>query len=120
MRVSALPAQAPAITGSTTAKRRGRKSNKTPTIHKCIITGCSSEFDRKYTLQQHIFTHLPKSQRPFACTHEGCSKRFNRWADKMRHERVHTGESSFQCKFCETSFSRPDARLNHYRRVHRE
>ncbi|XP_065187648.1 early growth response protein 2b-like [Sycon ciliatum] len=54
-------------------------------------------------------------KRPFACGHEGCSRRFPREDELNRHTRTHTGEKRFQCEICNTWFSRKDNLTTHFR-----
>ncbi|KAG8734466.1 hypothetical protein FRC11_009995 [Ceratobasidium sp. 423] len=61
-------------------------------------------------------------ERPHGCRHPGnivpgdvpCVKDFARMHDWVRHQRVHTGQTPYECLSCGKSFKRSDARGRHW------
>lgn len=45
-------------------------------------------------------------EKKYACTYEGCDKKYNRPCLLQEHERIHTGERPFFCDECGESFKR--------------
>ncbi|KAJ2932708.1 hypothetical protein H1R20_g4391, partial [Candolleomyces eurysporus] len=59
----------------------------------CLILGCNRRFTSQYTLKVHMEAHKPKPKVTFPCT-EGCSERFSRQHDRLRHEVAKHGKIS--------------------------
>ncbi|ORX92530.1 hypothetical protein K493DRAFT_168795, partial [Basidiobolus meristosporus CBS 931.73] len=53
--------------------------------YRCAI--CQREFQRPSTLRTHMYSHT--GEKPFACTFEGCNKRFSVESNMRRHLRLH-------------------------------
>ncbi|KAJ1310442.1 hypothetical protein OPQ81_007175 [Rhizoctonia solani] len=61
-------------------------------------------------------------ERPHGCRHPGnivpgdvpCFKNFARMHDWVRHQRVHTGQTPYECLNCGKAFKRSDARGRHW------
>jgi general transcription factor IIIA len=61
---------------------------------------CSKSYLREAHLQAHARSHLPASERPFACGEDECEKRF--WTTqhlRVHEETVHRGELPFKVCF---------------------
>ena len=52
----------------------------------------------------------------FKCSFESCKFVTAHQKDLLRHERIHTGEKPFACRFCQNRFSRDDKRKLHERK----
>eukprot|EP00117_Sycon_ciliatum_P036892 scpid62089/ scgid0096/ Krueppel-like factor 10; GDNF-inducible factor; Transcription factor GIF; Transforming growth factor-beta-inducible early growth response protein 1 len=59
---------------------------------------------------------LAVGEKPFACQHENCERRFARSDELARHRRTHTGEKKFVCPLCSHRFMRSDHLAKHARR----
>jgi hypothetical protein len=79
----------------------------------CLILGCSRRFTSQYTLKVHMEAHKPKPRVSFPCT-EGCSERFSRQHDRLRHEVAKHGKvCEFSCDECGRFFSTKKTLGNH-------
>ncbi|KAI1623919.1 hypothetical protein EDD37DRAFT_682204 [Exophiala viscosa] len=58
------------------------------------------------------------SRRDFRCTM--CDRAFARVEHLTRHERAHSNEKPFECRFCNYRFSRKDSARVHLKRYHKE
>ncbi|KAF9073519.1 hypothetical protein BDP27DRAFT_1215797, partial [Rhodocollybia butyracea] len=79
----------------------------------CLLAGCSRRFTSQYTLKVHMEAHKPKPKVSFPCTH-GCSERFSRQHDRLRHEVAKHGKiCEFTCEECGKFFSTNKTLSNH-------
>lgn len=79
----------------------------------CIIIGCERRFTSQYTLKVHMEAHKPKPRASFPCT-LGCSERFSRQHDRLRHEVAKHGKvCEFLCDECGRFFSSSKTLGNH-------
>ncbi|KAH6904856.1 hypothetical protein BKA70DRAFT_1373276 [Coprinopsis sp. MPI-PUGE-AT-0042] len=79
----------------------------------CHIIGCERKFTSQYTLKVHMEAHKPKPRVSFPCT-EGCSERFSRQHDRLRHEVAKHGKvCEFLCDDCGRFFSTKKTLGNH-------
>ncbi|PPQ67618.1 hypothetical protein CVT26_006828 [Gymnopilus dilepis] len=79
----------------------------------CVIIGCERRFTSQYTLKVHMEAHKPKPRSSFPCT-MGCSERFSRQHDRLRHEVAKHGKvCEFLCDECGRFFSTQKTLGNH-------
>lgn len=79
----------------------------------CSIPGCSRRFTSQYTLKVHLEAHKPKPRSSFPCT-LGCSERFSRQHDRLRHEVAKHGKiCEWLCDDCGRFFSTKKTLGNH-------
>jgi hypothetical protein len=79
----------------------------------CEMPGCVRRFTSQYTLKVHMQAHRPKPKVSFPCT-EGCSERFSRQHDRLRHEVAKHGKiCEFLCDDCGRFFSTRKTLGNH-------
>ncbi|KAG2512313.1 hypothetical protein BBO99_00006636 [Phytophthora kernoviae] len=72
-------------------KRQIRESG----MYRCNETECDREFNRKYTLAEHIKTHT--GERPHVCPVRTCGKRFSTSGNLSRHKRLHGYIEPLKC-----------------------
>ncbi|KAJ8075879.1 hypothetical protein PM082_021511 [Marasmius tenuissimus] len=79
----------------------------------CLLPGCERRFTSRYTLKVHMEAHKPKPKVTFPCT-QGCSERFSRQHDRLRHEVAKHGKiCEFLCDDCGRFFSTSKTLGNH-------
>lgn len=82
----------------------------------CLWRGCSrakKPFDARYKLITHLRCHT--GERPYKCSHSGCTRRFSRLENLKLHVRTHTGEKPYVCHHegCEKKFNNTSDRAKH-------
>jgi KRAB domain-containing zinc finger protein len=84
------------------------------TINQCSI--CQKCFEKPETLKTHLKRHNGTLPRNFPCGF--CEKRFaSRWAQE-NHERSHTKEKPYGCKYCSSQYSQKGDLVKHLAKVH--
>lgn len=79
----------------------------------CLLPDCGRRFTSQYTLKVHMEAHKPKPRVSFPCT-LGCSERFSRQHDRLRHEVAkHNKVCEFLCNECGRFFSTQKTLGNH-------
>ncbi|CAL1277419.1 unnamed protein product [Larinioides sclopetarius] len=84
-------------------KRKGR------IVYKCCRK-CPKEYDRKWKLQNHLYTHT--TLRLFKCDY--CEKRFIQKNNKRAHSKIHP-----KCEMCEKTFTDRNALDAHRLKEHK-
>ncbi|KAG7388788.1 hypothetical protein PHYPSEUDO_011807 [Phytophthora pseudosyringae] len=64
-------------------------------VYRCSEAGCHREFNRKYTLAEHVKTHT--GERPHVCPVPTCGKRFSTSGNLSRHKRLHGYIEPLKC-----------------------
>ncbi|KIY53380.1 hypothetical protein FISHEDRAFT_7965, partial [Fistulina hepatica ATCC 64428] len=62
-----------------------------------VCQNCNKSYFRETHLQAHARSHLPASDRPLACTIDGCDKRFWTPQHLRAHIEWHSGAKPFSC-----------------------
>ena len=65
----------------------------------CSHPGCGKEFAWQQDLAKHVRRYHSGEEPRFACTHDGCEKKFYERKLLVAHERTHTDERPFACKY---------------------
>lgn len=80
---------------------------------RCVKPGCGRRFTSQYTLKVHTEAHKAKPRVSLPCT-LGCSERFSRRHDRLRHEVTQHGKvCEWVCSECGRFFSSDKTLGNH-------
>lgn len=80
---------------------------------RCVKPGCGRRFTSQYTLKVHTEAHKAKPRVSLPCT-LGCSERFSRRHDRLRHEVTQHGKvCEWVCNECGRFFSSDKTLGNH-------
>ncbi|OCK76613.1 hypothetical protein K432DRAFT_385313 [Lepidopterella palustris CBS 459.81] len=75
---------------------------------------CGKLFQRSYNHKSHMEIHDPSRSYPNHCPYQGCSKKFVRRTDLLRHEQsVHIKAKNHKCSACDSHFARKDTLRRH-------
>ncbi|XP_037827710.1 putative zinc finger protein 730 [Lucilia sericata] len=66
--------------------------------HMCEV--CGKVFKSSAVLNDHHYTHIDRTQLPYACEEPNCSKRFSNKEKLKVHKMRHAGIKNFSCPYC--------------------
>eukprot|EP01084_Bolivina_argentea_P224890 380175_1 len=92
---------------------RLNKTTKKKTIHECPY--CTYTTKYQSNLSSHIKTHT--GEKPYACTHMECIKRFATSQSLMDHLKRHIGDKRHKCEYCDKYFV-TTSELKSHTRIH--
>jgi KRAB domain-containing zinc finger protein len=97
---------------SSTAGDEGKTDNGAGFM--CAV--CGRQFRLRQLLTTHSVTHT--GERPYACRHPGCTKRFGQSSTRNYHERTHSDARPYVCAQCGLGFKLQPILRNHVASVH--
>jgi KRAB domain-containing zinc finger protein len=78
---------------------------------------CHKVLANKRYLKEHLeLQHLKTAK--YACTHDGCKKRFKIWSLYEMHMKKHSGQHDFVCRFCGKGYVQRKIFNSHLRNSH--
>uniref|UniRef100_A0A182P9J3 Uncharacterized protein n=1 Tax=Anopheles epiroticus TaxID=199890 RepID=A0A182P9J3_9DIPT len=94
-----------------------RRVHEPSSNYPCSFVGCKAMFRDEQLMQRH-FRNVHTEIKPYECGH--CPKRFRAKESLDIHERSHTGERPFACRYegCIKRFAHGTDRKRHERSVH--
>ena len=80
-------------------------------------TACGEEFQTSAALKRHYRTH---NKRIFVCDWknndgQNCNKKFRESSKLKEHIKIHTGEKTYNCGYCDRKFVQKQKRIQHER-----
>lgn len=81
-----------------------------------VCAVCGRQFRLRQLLATHSVTHT--GERPYACRHPGCDKRFGQSSTRNYHERTHSEARPYVCSQCGLGFKLQPILRNHVASMH--
>ena len=102
------------LTENKSVNNNDRKSSKNLNVSSLACKKCNKLFSLKRALKKHSEIH---DEKKYEC--KICHKKFHYMHNFQRHEKTHTGEKNFGCRFCDMKFIQSNTRNYHESAVHR-
>ncbi|XP_037939887.1 zinc finger protein 26 [Teleopsis dalmanni] len=84
----------------TLAMHMRRHHQRGPELKSHVCEICGKVFKASAILNDHRYTHIDKSQLPYACEQPNCLRRFSNKEKLKVHLMRHAGIKNFVCSFC--------------------
>ena len=90
-----------------------RMKHRTKPSFKCMFHKCGKEFMRMSELNSHVVVHSGKMHNCKKCNYSSNNPRHLR-----DHQRSHSDEKRYKCKYCDERFRYTSGRIRHYEKDH--
>ena len=77
---------------------------------------CEASFNKKEHLRRHQLSKH-SDDKPFACSHTGCDRRFKRKDKLAEHEKMHSNDKPFMCDICGRGYRYKEG-LRYHKKTH--